>query len=113
MPRKVTLTRDAVEDLHDLNAYVAEHDSAAAAERVLARIEHAVAALGDHSERGVHVPELASLGVRIYRQIFFKPYRVIYRVFAKEVLVLLISDGRRDLRTLLERRMLGTPKVGH
>ena len=41
-----------------------------------------------------------------YREIFFKPYRIIYRVMEDNVHVLVIADGRRDMQTLLQRRLL-------
>ena len=44
--------------------------------------------------------------MREYREIFFKPYRIIYRVMDNTVCVLLIADGRRDRQTLLQRRLL-------
>jgi toxin ParE1/3/4 len=47
-----------------------------------------------------------SLGIREYREVFFKPYRIIYRVMDKNVYVLLIVDGRRDMQSLLQRRLL-------
>jgi toxin ParE1/3/4 len=49
------------------------------------------------------------LGLRIkeYRQVFFKPYRLIYRVVARDVVVFVIADGRRDMQSLLARRLLG------
>jgi toxin ParE1/3/4 len=47
------------------------------------------------------------LGIREYRQIYFKPYRVIYRVMDKQVVIYLIADGRRDMQSLLTRRLLG------
>jgi len=50
--------------------------------------------------------ELLSIGVREYREILFKPYRIIYRVIENNVYVLLIADGRRDMQTLLQRRLL-------
>ncbi len=37
---------------------------------------------------------------------FFKPYRIIYRVTEDDVYVLVIADGRRNMRALLERRLL-------
>lgn len=46
------------------------------------------------------------LGIREYREVFFKPYRIIYRVIGTNVYVLLIADGRRDMRTLLQRRLV-------
>lgn len=38
---------------------------------------------------------------------FFKPYRAIYRVQDKKVIIYLIADGRRDMQSLLSRRLLG------
>ena len=58
-------------------------------------------------DRGAYPAELAALGIRRYRQVFFKPYRMIYRVGGDQVAVLLIADGRRNLKILLERRLLG------
>ena len=46
------------------------------------------------------------LEIREYREVFFKPYRIIYRVMNENVYVPVIADGRRDMRTLLERRLL-------
>ena len=47
-----------------------------------------------------------TLEVREYREIFFKPYRIIYRVMGDNVYVLVIADGRRDMQALLQRRLL-------
>ena len=61
-------------------------------------------------ERGAWTKELLALGIREYRETYFKPYRVIYRVSQSDtrpmVYVYLIVDGRRDLQALLQRRML-------
>ena len=55
---------------------------------------------------GVHILRNCALGILEYREIFFKPYRIIYRVMDKNVYVLLIADGRRDMQTLLQKRLL-------
>lgn len=57
-------------------------------------------------ERGSKPKELQTPGIREYRQVFFKPYRVIYRVMDKRVVIYLTADGRRDMQTLLVRRLL-------
>jgi hypothetical protein len=36
-----------------------------------------------------------------------KPYRLIYRVHSKQVIIYVITDGRRDMGSLLSRRLLG------
>jgi toxin ParE1/3/4 len=47
------------------------------------------------------------LGIKEYRQVFVKPYRLIYRVMGADVVVYVIADGRRDMQSLLTRRLLG------
>jgi toxin ParE1/3/4 len=58
-------------------------------------------------ERGSRPRELLALGIHEYRQVFFKPYRLIYRIIGQQVFIVLIADGRRDMQTLLARRLLG------
>jgi toxin ParE1/3/4 len=62
--------------------------------------------LSELPERGAYPTELLAIRVREYREIFFKPYRNIYRVLDKNVHVLLIVDSRRDMPALLQRRLL-------
>ena len=104
----VSLTRSAERDLEGIYDYIAEHDSQQSADYVLDGLMEVVATLSTFPERGPYPKELAALGIREYRQAFFKPYRLIYRVIAQQVFIYLIADGRRDLRALLERRMLNS-----
>jgi toxin ParE1/3/4 len=46
------------------------------------------------------------LGIREYRETFFKPYRAIYRIVERRMIVFVVADGRRDMQTLLARRLL-------
>ena len=96
----------AERDLNDLADYIAEHDSLNMAEYVVAKILDATAALALHPDAGAYVKELESIGNREYRQVFFKPYRVIYRVAGRKVFIYIVADGRRDLQALLARRLL-------
>jgi toxin ParE1/3/4 len=106
MPFSVFLTADAVRDLEELYQYIAMHDLPSKAEYVLTSIEQALDSLAESPDRGAFPKELLDLGIRDYREIFFKPYRMIYRVMDKGVYVLLITDGRRDMQALLQRRIL-------
>ena len=103
---EVLLTADAEADLEDLFDYIAAHDSPIAANRVLDRIEKGLASLRSMPERGSYPKELLALGICDYRQIFFKPYRLIYRLVNAKVYVYLIVDGRRDMQNSLARRLL-------
>ena len=106
MPFAVQLTDDAARDLEEIVDYISRQDAPASAEYVLERIEQAFEALSALPERGSYPRELLELGIREYREVFFKPYRIIYRVMGDGVYVLMIADGRRDMRALLQRRLL-------
>jgi toxin ParE1/3/4 len=107
MAFQVVLTADAERDLEDIVTYLAKHDSPRSAEHVLGRILDVADSLTVEPTRGTPPGELRALGDQEYRQVFFKPYRLIYRVVEKQVVIYLIADGRRDMQTLLARRLLG------
>lgn len=102
----VLLTDDAVSDLEELYDYLSLHDSHEKADHVLAGIERAIDGLVSFPDRGSFPPELRDIDIREYREVFFKPYRIIYRTAAKAVYVLLVADGRRDMQNLLQKRLL-------
>lgn len=106
MTYQVLLTDDASRDLEELLDYIESHDAPEKANYVLEQMEQAFSALSENPHRGAFPKELLSIGLREYREIFFKPYRVIYRIMAGMVYVMLIADGRRDMQALLQRRLL-------
>ena len=106
MPFLVQLTDDAARDLEEICDYIEQHDAPGKANHVLEQIERAFGSLAKNPRRGNYPKELLDIGIREYREIFFKPYRIIYRVMSNNVYVLVIADGRRDMQTLLQRRLL-------
>jgi toxin ParE1/3/4 len=102
----VLLTNDAANDLYDIYDYIALHDSPQKANHVLERFQKACSSLSEFLERVAYPKELLALGIREYRETFLKPYGIIYRVIENIVTVLLITDGRRDMQSLLQRRLL-------
>lgn len=104
---EVLLTRGAEQDLESIHDYIAEFDSVANANQVLDRLMKVMDGLARFPERGSYPKELMALGIKEYRQTAFKPYRVIYRVIGSRVVIALIVDGRRDMQSVLARRLLG------
>ena len=108
---EVLLTEGAEQDLENLFDYIAEFDCVASAHDVLDRLMEVVNGLSRSPERGTYPKELAALGIKEFRQTSFKPYpviyRVIYRVSGQQVIVYVIADGRRDMQSILARRLLG------
>ena len=107
MKYQVFFTGYAQRDLEDLYEYVAIHDSQVKADFLLNRIEQKISELSSLPERGTQIHELRMIGIKEYREIFFKPYRIIYRIIGKSVYIYLLADGRRDMITLLQQRLLG------
>lgn len=104
---EVVLTQGAEQDLESIYDYIAEFDSVANADHVLDELMGVASSLARFPERGSYPKELIALGIREYRQTTFKPYRVIYRLIGDQVVIYLIADGRRDMQSLLGRRLLG------
>ena len=103
---QVRLTEELEADLIDQFEYIARKDSVVNAFHVLDELDNLILSLEHHPERGHYPPELYEYGVKDYREVFFKPYRVIYQVIGNHVVVLGCFDGRRDMQLLLERRLL-------
>ena len=103
----VELTRGARRDIDDILDYVASRESVDRALHVADMIEAALASLATFPNRGAHPREMLDLGHREFRQAITGPFRIIYTVVGARVVVLLVADGRRDMRTLLNWRLLG------
>lgn len=103
---RVRLTEDAEQDLIDIYRYIALHDSLENADYVLDQLESLCSRLSELPDRGHVPPELDRIGVTNYREVYFKPYRVIYETIRQDVFIHSILDGRRDLPTLLQRRLI-------
>ena len=104
---EVLLTKGAEQDLEAIYDYISEFYCMASANYVLDELMEVVKRLSRFPERGSFPKELVVLGIKEYRQTSFKPYRVIYRVTGSQVIIYLIADGRRDMQSVLARRLLG------
>nr|WP_298101345.1 type II toxin-antitoxin system RelE/ParE family toxin [uncultured Shinella sp.] len=103
---RVLVSQDAERDIEDLYHFIARRDGADTAERVLGEIETAITGLDAFPERGNIPKELVSIGLGEYREIHHKPWRVIYRIMGQDVVIYCVVDGRRDMQSFLERRLL-------
>lgn len=103
----VLLSEGAEQDLESIHDYICEFDCAANADYVLDELMRIVESLSKFPQRGGYPKELVGLGIKEYRQAFFKAYRVIYRITGSQVIIYLIADGRRDMQSALVCRLLG------
>jgi len=106
MTYKVYMIADAEEDILELYHFVSVHDSPAKAEQLLNKIETSCSGLSRLPHRGHTPPELEHIGVYEYKEIPYKPYRIIYQIIDTDVFIHCIFNGRRDLQDVLEKRLL-------
>jgi toxin ParE1/3/4 len=105
-PFKVLITEGAEQDLESIFDWICEFDSVTRAHHVLDALVNVADGLSQFPDRGSHPKELLELGIKTYRQTHFKPYRLIYRVQDRQVIIFLVADGRRDFQSLLTQRLL-------
>jgi len=106
MKFKVYIISDAEEDILAIYNYVLINDSEEKAEYLLQKLEETCISLNKLPNRGHVPPELERVGVYNYKEIHFKPYRIIYEVIESKVYIHCVLDGRRSLQELLEKRLL-------
>lgn len=102
---QILLSEDAEKDIEDIYRYIIAADGPGRADRVLAGLEETILGLAELPERGNLPKELDAVGMTEFREVHYKPYRIIYRM-GGAVVVHCVLDGRRDMQSLLHRRLV-------
>lgn len=95
----------AISDVVSILEYLAEEDSSYA-EQLLGKLQRQAKSLERFPARGRIVPELKAMGIQFLRELVIAPYRLIFRIEGRDVHVLAVFDGRRDLEDILLERAL-------
>ena len=101
MTYSVRMTSGAWCDLEEIYEWIAEDDGPDSADYVLDQLTETAYSIAELPSRRSRPRELPPRMGPEFRQVFFKPFRVIY-----EVVIHLIVDGRRNLQSLLLRASL-------
>jgi toxin ParE1/3/4 len=76
------------------------------ADRLFATLRRTYLKLRKMPLRGKIPTELFEIGVMEFRELHYKPYRAIYSLESTTVCVHCVLDGRRDIQTILQERLL-------
>ena len=106
MKYHVLVVAEAEEDIFDTYRYVLRTDGRDRADYVLQKLQETCESLTEMPRRGHNSPELEHVGLQGFREIHFKPYRVIYQIVGRKVYIHCVLDGRRAIQEVLERRLL-------
>lgn len=102
MACEIVWTQDALLDLGDILAYIAD-DSFEIALRVMDDITQSVTRLEDFPHSGHPLSEIPKSP---YREVLVYSYRVIYRLESETIYVHMVIHGARELRSALKKRAL-------
>ena len=96
----------AQEDLKDLRRYVTQRFGKPTWQETSQRIKEAVHTIQTLPHGGSIPAELADLSLQHYHQAISGMNRVIYEVREDVIYIHIVCDTRRDMRTLLSRRLV-------
>ncbi len=102
MARKVVWSYEATTDLETLAEYIAK-DSDFYAAAFVQEILDVSRSLDEFLERGRIVPEYGNPDVR---ELFVREYRLIYSVEKSRIVIIGLVHGKRDLKSLLQKKKL-------
>lgn len=87
-------------DLAEIIDYIAI-DSQETAKNIYDKLKNKADSLLDMPQKGRIVPELKILGIEFFREENENPWRIIYRIQDKEIIILAVIDGRRNLEDII------------
>jgi len=103
---RIVWSEAALQDVESILEWICAHDGPVAARRVMDLVVGRAESLVENPERGRVVPEIREIGIVDFRELLEKSYRLCYRVHGRDVVIVSVLDGRRDLeRVLVDRAM--------
>jgi toxin ParE1/3/4 len=101
---RIEWAETAWRDLAGVIDYLSDRNPDAAA-KLLEKLKRRAGSLRRSPGRGRVAREFERFQLREYRELVVPPYRLIYRVIGRRVLVLAVLDSRRNLEDLLLERL--------
>jgi plasmid stabilization system protein ParE len=95
----------AREDLNEIIEYIAQTNTSYAV-KVLDKIELAVKDLDMSPKRGRIVPELASYGYMLYRELLVDYWRIMYKIEHDIVYIMVVIDSRRNVEDIILKKII-------
>ena len=106
MTVKVFFLHSAEADLKEIRSYLLKHFGRETWQASYSKIKDSVAVIQSFPDGGNVPDELASLNLAHYRQVISGMNRIIYEVRGDTAYVHIVCDARKDLRSVLTKRLL-------
>ncbi|MEI7870396.1 MAG: type II toxin-antitoxin system RelE/ParE family toxin [Candidatus Methylumidiphilus sp.] len=100
------MLESAEKDLKELRSYILKTFSVETWNNTYSQIKESIRNLGQFAQLGNIPIEIESLNLAQYRQIISGMNRIIYEIRHETLYIHIIVDSRRDMQSLLTRRLL-------
>jgi plasmid stabilization system protein ParE len=108
MSFQVVFLKSAEQDLKELRSYIVKNFGKDTRQASYTKIKDAVNTIQTLPLGGSVPNELESLNLTQYRQVISGMNRIIYEVRQETIYIHIICDTRKDMKSLLTRRLLRT-----
>ena len=106
MSIKVVILASAEQDLLELRDYLVKNFSTKTWRESLSKIKETIHHLQQHPLAGLIPEEIEKLNITQYRQMLSGKNRLIYELRQETIYIHMIVDDRRDMQSLLARRLI-------
>ena len=106
MSRNVVILKSAQADLQEIRNYIVKHFSFQAWQNTYNGLKETIRNLQIYPQIGVMPEEIEKLNLSQYRQVLSGMNRIIYEIRQDTIYIHIIVDTRRDMTSLLTRRLL-------
>ncbi len=106
MKYQVLVLPKAEEDLKEIYSYLINKFSKKEWHDAYKKIKHSILQLSSFPESGALFSEVQQLSLTQYRQVIAGMNRIIYEIRNNTVYIHIICDSRREMKTLLAKRLL-------
>lgn len=106
MRRKVVILESAEHDLKELRDYIIKNFSLRTWQNTYGKLKKAIRKLKTFPHAGSVPDEIEKLNLSQYRQVLSGMNRIVYEVRQDTIYIHIVVDARRDMNSLLTRRLL-------
>jgi len=93
----------AKNELLEIIEYIAVENQNSA-KKVYQNIKRKADSLSSMPYKGRIIPEFKQFEINLYREVIESPWRIMYRIQDKTVVIITIIDGRRDVEDILFKK---------
>ena len=106
MNQKIIWSKDASDELYEIIFYIKHNAGKITAEKIYKKILDEVKRASENAEGRRVSPLLKDFGIINIHQINIKPWTLYYKVENKEMKIISIIDGRRNLEEILYKKVI-------